>query len=108
MQWFYFFLCALLFSLGDYLCALEHPSWSKLSTTVVGALVGVTGYVLFAILSRTTPLYALAGFINGAVVIITCVGFGYFVQGSSIRYSEWLWLSVIFSGIVGLAYARST
>ena len=107
MQLIYFFICALLFSIGDYLCSLNSNVYNRTTTTALGALVGVTGYLVFAILSRNTPLYALAGYINGAVVVISCVVFGYLVQGNSIRPQEWFWLSVILLGIIGLAYART-
>ena len=106
MRFVYFLLCATLFSAGDYLCSIGGTT-SRIVTTFAGALVGALGYGVFAYLSRETPLSALGGYINGAVVIITCVFFGHVIQGNSVSTAEWIWIAVIFLGICGLAYARS-
>jgi drug/metabolite transporter (DMT)-like permease len=107
MTWIYFVVCALLFSLGDFVCSLQGPSGSKLLPAVFGASIGALGYLVFAGLSRNTPLAALAAYINGGVVLLSCIVFGYFIQGNRISSGEWFWIAVIFCGIVGLASSRS-
>ncbi len=107
MRWVLFFVCAFFFSLGDYLCSMESLRHGRFWFTAFGALVGGCGYVVFSELSKTTPLAAMGGYINGAVVIITCLFFGYLLQGNRLSNSEWFWIAVIFIGICGLGYSQS-
>lgn len=118
MQLVLFCSCAFLFSLGDYLCSIDsfqfgnsqfsNFQFSRTLPMLAGALVGACGYFVFAYLSRATPLAALAGYINGAVVIITCVFFGAYLSGNRLSTAEWFWIAVIFCGIAGLAYSRTS
>ncbi|MFN8392483.1 MAG: hypothetical protein U0136_19475 [Bdellovibrionota bacterium] len=107
MQIFYLLLCALFFSLGDYLSSLAGQPGYRGALAIVGAVVGGIGYFVFAYLSRTTSLAALSGYVNGAVVLMSSVIFGYFIQRNRVSMMEWFWLAVILLGILGLGYTRS-
>ncbi len=108
MELLWFAVCAFLFSAGDYYSSLAGVDENKPWMPLVGAFIGAFAYIVFGHLSKTTPLAALGGYINGAVVCITCVYFGWFIQGNKVSTPEWLWLGVILAGIAGLAYARSS
>lgn len=97
-------ISALLFATGDYFCSLGGEQ-KKLGLTLLGALIGVFGYLSFAYLSRAIALSSLVGYVNGTVVIMGVL-FGVLLKKDVLSLPEFFFLGVISVGLLGLAYVQ--